>query len=315
MSSRSWDPRVRGGPAHTLVGLAAKLTAEEHLTGLGVVASGTGLTGPRKPPDHQSVRALVELVQRQRRRRQRRVAQHLRDTTQAPAPDEQPRLEDRHTSSRGSAPRAEAAGAAKAIDQRRDQPQRSRRRLGPRSRPPERPVAWRRQRTLLRPSPDAEARREPIAWSTSPRSVGGAPASPRLGRGPDLARDAVGQPSWQRAAPRASGRSRAARALRAWRSRVRSVGQAAPGRGRHGRRRDAAGDEQARAAYDPARRRPEGIDPRGPAIRQRRAPAPCGGRGASSWPSRTPRGRRCGRARRAPAQRTRWRTPSPQASL
>ena len=82
----------------------------------------------------------------------------------------------------------------------------------------------------------------------------------RLGRGPDLARDAVGQPSWQGAAPRASGRSRAARALRAWRSRIRSVGQAAPGRGRHGRRRDAAGDEQARAAYDPARRRPEGTD-------------------------------------------------------
>ena len=97
-----------GRPAHPRIGRAAQLAAEQHLARVGVIARGADLARPRKAAHQQLVGAVIEPVQRERPRRQRRavkrntgrqrtqrrIPQHgLAHARKAPALDQQPRIE------------------------------------------------------------------------------------------------------------------------------------------------------------------------------------------------------------------------------
>ena len=97
-----------GRPAHPRIGRAPQLAAEQHLAGVGMIARGADLARPRKAPHQQLVGAVVEPVQRERPRRQRRavkrntgsqrtqrrIPQHgLAHARKAPALHQQPRIE------------------------------------------------------------------------------------------------------------------------------------------------------------------------------------------------------------------------------
>ena len=97
-----------GRPAHPRIGRAAQLAAEQHLARVSVIARGADLARPRKAAHQQLVGAVIEPVQRERPRRQRRavkrntgrqrtqrrIPQHgLADARKVPALHEQPRIE------------------------------------------------------------------------------------------------------------------------------------------------------------------------------------------------------------------------------
>ena len=62
-----------GRPAHPRIGRAPQLAAEQHLAGIGMIARGSDLACPRKAAHQQLVGTIIEPVQRQRPRRQRRT--------------------------------------------------------------------------------------------------------------------------------------------------------------------------------------------------------------------------------------------------
>ena len=97
-----------GRSPHPRIGRAPQLAAEQHLAGVSMSARGVDVARPRKTPHQQLVGAVIEPVQRERARRQRRtverstggqraqrrIPQHgLADARKAPALHQQPRIE------------------------------------------------------------------------------------------------------------------------------------------------------------------------------------------------------------------------------